>query len=220
MPPLVSVNVQVTDDRRGQDDLVKRLTQNASHVDIGIHSVSGEELVTIATANEFGAHIQHPGGQPFIIVDDNTTAAQRKSMFRGQRSARVPLEGGKVLIFLKKGKRGMGVTKPHEINIPARSFIRSTVDENRAKYERLVEKSWNAILDGNTDAKQALVTIGFVVETDVRNKVRNLQDPANAASTVRAKGSENPLVDTGTLLNSIRYVVKSPQEQPVVVSNT
>jgi hypothetical protein len=35
----------------------------------------------------------------------------------------------------------------------------------------------------------------------------SLQTPGNAASTKRAKGSSNPLIDTGQLLGSITFVV-------------
>lgn len=214
--PIASVGINIEkDDRRQYDQLIKRLTVKASHVDIGVHSFSGEGMVVVASANEFGATINHPGGQPFIIVDETKTAKGRARMGRQQRSARVPLEGGKVLIFLKKGKKGMGVTKPHTIIIPARSFIRSTMDMRRAFYEALAQRQWNSVLDGHRDVEQALALIGEQVQGDIQNTIVALSDPPNAPATIRAKGSENPLVDQGALGLAIRYAVKTSQGQIV-----
>lgn len=215
--PIISVDVKIEDTDRGYNELVRTLTEKASHVDIGVHSFSGEELVVIATANEFGATIRHPGRQPFIIVDDKFTAKGRARQSRGQRSARVPLEGGKVLVFLKKGKKGMGVTKPHTIIILARSFIRSTVDMNREFYGVMAERLWNAIVDGQQGPKEALSLIGLRIQADIQRTIQTLKEPPNAPETIRRKGSDNPLVDTGTLVQSIRYAVKNPQGQNVDV---
>ena len=216
--PIISVDVTFEDDRTGQDELIERLTENVSHVDIGIHSISGEALVVIAGAHEFGAQIQHPGGQPFIIVDETKTAKQRAGMSRKQRSARVPLEGGKVLIFLKKGKKGMGVTKPHEIIIPARSFVRSTVDARQEEYQAMAVREWNAILDGSKGMQEALALMGLRIQADIQNTVRMMSDPPLKPETVRVKGSDQPLVDFGTMVNSIRYAVKNRQDRIVEIS--
>ncbi len=219
MPPLVTVSVKIEkDDRREYDQLVKRLGSKASHVDIGVFSLSGEGLVVIASANEFGATINHPGGQPYIIVDETKTAKQQAGMSRDQRSARVPLEGGKVLIFLKKGKKGMGVTKPHTIIIPARSFIRSTMDMRNEFYNAQAQRAWNKVLDGHQDVKQALSVLGLQVQSDIQNTIRMLKDPPNTFETARRKGSDNPLIDTGALIQAIRFAVKNDQDQTVEMS--
>lgn len=206
--PIVSMQVQFEDDSSGQKELINRLTAQASHVDIGIHSISGEELVLIASANEFGATINHPGGQPYFILD----RAPRKG-----RKNEVSLEGGKTLMFLKKGSKGMGVTKPHNIIIPARSFIRSTMDMRREFYQQQALREWNAILDGSKTTQRALAILGLLVQTDIQNTVRTLKDPPNALSTQRQKGSDNPLIDTSTLVNSIRYIVKNRNEGNVEI---
>ena len=207
--PIASVQVTFEEDTSGQDELIKRLTRDASHVDIGIHSASGQNLVVIASANEFGATINHPGGQPFIIV---------KGPFDKSKKNTIPLNDGKVLVFLKKGSKGMGVTKPHTIIILARSFIRSTMDSRREFYQQQAVREWNAILDGRKDMQTALATLGLLVQTDIQNTIRALQDPPNAPATIRAKGSDNPLIDTGVMLNSIRYAVKNNQDQPIETS--
>ena len=216
MGAIIGVTVSVEDNEQQYDELLQALTEKAAHVDIGIHPVSGEELIMIATTHEFGATIEHPGGQPYIIVD---ARKRPKKQTRDQRSSFTPLGDGKEMIFLKKGQKGMGVTKPHTINIPQRSFIRSTIDEHRGEYERLVQAFWNDILDGEITPKQALSEIGETVQADIQNKIQSGIDPANKPETIRRKGSDKPLVDTGAMLQSIRYEVKSADEQTVASSS-
>lgn len=172
--PIISVGVQIEDDRRGLDRVIEGLTENASHVDVGVHSVSGEELVVIASANEFGAHIPN-------------------SAFG-------------------------------DVTIPPRPYIRSAVDDNRSRYERLAASELNAVLDGRKGVREALALIGLEMETDIKKRIVDLKEPANAPATLHpsvggvnpsGKKSDNPLVDTGNLLGSIRYVVKSPDGQAV-----
>ncbi len=206
--PVVSVDVDIREQRGAYDDLVKALLDDASHVDIGIHSISGEELVVIASANEFGATINHPGGQPYIIKDGQPTPGKKNE---------IALDGGTVLIFLKKGSKGMGVTKAHTIIIPARSFVRSTMDMRRNFYERQALREWNAILEGKKSTQQALAILGLLVQTDIQNTIRTLKEPENAQSTKDRKGSDNPLIDTGVLVNSIRYIVKNERGQNVEI---
>lgn len=208
---MITATIEVEDDRREYDALIKRLEDDAVHVDIGVHPVSGKKLVKIAATHEFGATINNPGGQPFIIVD-----AQGGGGTRAQRSARVPLSGGKEMVFLKKGKKGMGVTKPHTIEIPARSFIRSTVDANREKYNTEAAKELQKVLDnGGNSLQVALGRMGLLIESNIKNTIVTLKTPPNKEETKRRKGSDNPLIDTGELLNSIRHIVKSLTDQPV-----
>ena len=91
--------------------------------------------------------------------------------------------------------------------IPERSFIRSTVAENRANINSLIESLKPAILMGTS--LKALATVGEFVQTLIKKKIQTGGDwPPLKSSTIRAKGSSKALVDTGQMLNSIRYVVK------------
>lgn len=157
MPLVSAVATIVSDDRKLLDKLLEEFAGDVRHVDIGIHSISGEELVTIATANEFGA-----------------------------------MTG-----------------KNRSIVLPARPFVRSTMDENQGKYERQTDRELRAVLDGQKTIVQAFEVLGLLVETGIRNKIRTLKVPANAQSTIDRKGSDNPLIDEETMLNSVRYVVKT-----------
>jgi hypothetical protein len=49
--------------------------------------------------------------------------------------------------------------------------------------------------------------MGQLAEGHVKQEITDLRTPPNAESTIRAKGSDNPLIDTGALRQSIRYVI-------------
>ncbi len=94
-------------------------------------------------------------------------------------------------------------------HIPERSFMRSTADENRAKYANLMQKAVEAGIDKGLGAmRRELGRAGLVMVGDIQKKIVALKDPPNAPSTIAKKGSANPLVDTGRLASSIDFVVK------------
>jgi len=85
--------------------------------------------------------------------------------------------------------------------IPERSFLRSTIVEERREYKELFTKLTKALLNGKMSMTKALGIVGLQVQTDVQSKITSLESPA-------LKHREgNPLVDTGHLRRSITYVV-------------
>lgn len=86
-------------------------------------------------------------------------------------------------------------------NIPQRSFLRSTVQEQRRPYKRMFAKLSKMIVGGKITKEKALALIGLQVQTDVRQKITDIKEPP----LVYREG--NPLVDTGHLRQSIVYQV-------------
>lgn len=91
--------------------------------------------------------------------------------------------------------------------IPERSFIRSTFDERNRAYSALVEKLILLVYLRQETVLGTLAILGQMIETDIKNKIVTLRDPPNAPGTIKKKKSSNPLIDTGQMKNSIRYVV-------------
>lgn len=91
-------------------------------------------------------------------------------------------------------------------NIPERSFIRSTLQENK-NYKAIKEKLAKKIIKSELEEEQALTILGQKVKQDIQNKIVELREPPNKAITIYKKGSSNPLIDTGLLKNSIDYEV-------------
>lgn len=193
---MIKVGATIEDNDLGMDKLIREIKSEAASVDIGVHADEDETLIKIAGANEFGATINHPGGTPY-----------------GYNSAE-DAKNGKVK-FLKKGAgyAVLGVTKPHIIKIPERSYIRSTMDENAERYLKAAGILTGLITEGEISKFEALERMGQLIESDIKQKMINLKSPANAASTIRKKKTNNPLINKGLLLGSIRYVIKAESEK-------
>lgn len=91
--------------------------------------------------------------------------------------------------------------------VPERSYLRSTVDEHNARYSDLIGRSVDKYLMGQGDLKAGLEGVGLIAVRDVQRKIRTLREPPNAPSTIRQKGSSNPLIADGRLVQSIDFEV-------------
>ena len=92
--------------------------------------------------------------------------------------------------------------------IPARSFIRSTFDSNKAKYLRQLEGDLQKALRRGRPLKAAMVRLGNEQRNDIVKKITSLRVPPNDPATIAQKGSSNPLIDTGIMRATIRFRVK------------
>lgn len=113
--------------------------------------------------------------------------------------ARRDEDGATVAEYATFNEFGMGV--------PERSFLRSTVDEDREEIARRLETAITDQLDGRRTVGQALERLGLWTVGRVKKKIRDLRDPPNAPRTIALKGSDNPLIDTGRMRNSIAHRV-------------
>lgn len=94
-------------------------------------------------------------------------------------------------------------------HVPERSYLRSTVDENRAKYlKALTAATGKGIDKGRATMARELGKVGQVAVGDVQRKIRDIDTPPNAPSTIRQKGFDNPLIETGRLRQSIDFKVE------------
>lgn len=98
---------------------------------------------------------------------------------------------------------------PVTIVIPERSFIRSTFLIRRVNALRTIQtKLATAIVQKGMPVKRALGLLGQWAAAEVKNTITEIDiPPPLAQSTIDAKGSTKPLVDTGRLLNAITYEV-------------
>lgn len=96
-------------------------------------------------------------------------------------------------------------------NIPERSFLRSTFDENATKINQWRELAIQNILTKGWSVEKALEMIGFRVMTLVQNKIKSNVPPPLAKSTAEKKLQNGiaprTLIDSGLLLRSITYKV-------------
>lgn len=117
-------------------------------------------------------------------------------------SGHEPLEMGDIVTVASVHEFGA----PNK-NIPVRSFMRSSYDENREEINRVIEKSYDGILAGKETVYWSLQKIGVWFTAKVQKKIRDLREPPNAPSTIARKGSSNPLIDTGQMIQSVQHEV-------------
>ncbi len=92
--------------------------------------------------------------------------------------------------------------------IPERSFMRSTFDQNIQAIENFVERRYAEIIDQQLSVSQGLGQIGKFLEGAVKDKIREIRTPPNSPRTIKIKKSSKPLIDFGQMFSSVRYVVR------------
>lgn len=198
--------------------IMKNLGQKYS-IKVGIIGESagqiheGTELnnATLGAVHEFGATINHPGGQPYYINSSTGLAVfvSKNSVF------------GQYLI--QKGQ----VTKPHTINIPARPFLGTLLNKDVKEYiysgaelsgddlelDKLIAEERSSQNGGymedlaNIVAARALEMVQTAFST---GGYPTKWTPITQATRKHRKGDPDnpPLTDTGDLRDSITTEVK------------
>jgi hypothetical protein len=143
-------------------------------------------MAGLGATHEFGADIKHPGGTSYGYA--SKAAADRDEVR-----------------FLKDGAGYMvlGVTQPHDINIPARPWLEPGVESATPEVLATIQDG----MDEGKTMDQIIESIGVVAEGAVKVYMTELKTPPNAASTIRNKGSSNPLIDTGAMRQSVTHKV-------------
>ena len=98
--------------------------------------------------------------------------------------------------------------KKGQIRIPERSFIRAGYDTNKNKIKKDAEKLTRKVVAMELNPSVAAELLGDITKGYIQEFAIGISDPPNAESTIKAKGSSNPLVDTGQMIGSIDYKVK------------
>jgi len=92
-------------------------------------------------------------------------------------------------------------------NIPERSFIRTTINEQQENIKKLFQKESKKVVAGEQTVEGMLGVIGLYVSGQIKKKIVAIKTPPNKAATIKAKGSSNPLVDTSQMLQSVDFEV-------------
>jgi hypothetical protein len=81
--------------------------------------------------------------------------------------------------------------------IPKRSFLRQNDIKKKVRIEEFLDiiKSVDSVFS----------KIGLQMSSIIKERIRDIRTPVNAPSTIAKKGSSNPLIDSGELINSIDF---------------
>lgn len=91
--------------------------------------------------------------------------------------------------------------------IPARSFLGAWADEKDSENKALIKAIGEQVVKG-LDAKTGLDRLGLKFVGSIQGRISQGIPPPNAPSTIAAKGSSTPLINTGQLRSSIRHKVE------------
>lgn len=94
------------------------------------------------------------------------------------------------------------------ITIPERAFLRNGFDTNKDSVMKDAEQILPSVLDGSLATDEFLKMIGLILSSDIKDYARQLDSPPLHPFTVKQKGSTNPLIDTGDMIESITYEVE------------
>lgn len=87
---------------------------------------------------------------------------------------------------------------------PPRPFFRLMVAEKRESWPAAVAANWKAT---GGDVEKTLDRMGQGIKGQLQDSIQSLRDPPLAPSTIKRKGHDKPLIDTGHMLNSVDYRV-------------
>lgn len=95
--------------------------------------------------------------------------------------------------------------------IPKRPFMQRTADENLAETLKFSDHLVGKMIDGGLTPDGVLKNLGEFYQKKMQMMIRTAKEWAteNAESTIARKGSSSPLIDTGRLIQSIRYEITS-----------
>lgn len=202
------MGIKVVKDKNNLPKLLKVLEKlESKSINVGVLSKSGETILKIANAHEFGAFIKPNTGKYLTIP------LSKKYKGVGARTVKdlffIKSKNGNAFLARKKGKGNIELCYllKESVEIPERPFIRGTFDNCISDIENLVSMQLRMLVDGITDIDSAFDAIGNHCVNLVRTYITNGISPANAPLTASNKGSSTPLIDIGSLLKAVDYEI-------------
>ncbi len=147
---------------------------------------------------------------PYTVVDSGETelAIEIKKLLASEVEVGIlsdaPHTGGEA------GESLLDIAQANEfgVGVPERSFLRGWVDERGAEVEKaggkLVSKMVNS---SEPSAQRTLDQLGLWSVGQIQKRIAERIPPPNSPYTIRKKGSDVPLIDTGQLRSSIVHKV-------------
>lgn len=90
---------------------------------------------------------------------------------------------------------------------PPRPFMRQSFENHEAELKAACELVNQILAKGGT-VEEALSRLGVTAKALIQAEIVNGGFEPNAPSTIKKKGSDKPLIDSGTMRQSVTYVVR------------
>jgi hypothetical protein len=146
----------------------------------------GTPVALIAATNEYGGTVTVPAHDVTINRSIKSDGTFNKN---GQ--------------FVKADKANFSTThhvEEHTVTIPSRPFFRDMIQKRKGEWPEQLGKIIKA---ADYDEDLALGRMGKLVSEQLQESIREFSSPGNAKSTIAKKGKDNPLIDSGHMLNSV-----------------
>ena len=91
--------------------------------------------------------------------------------------------------------------------IPERPFIRQTFDNHLGQITAAQEAAVRRVMDG-ASPQEAADIVGAMVKGLMQREIAEGGFAANKPATIKRKGSDVPLIDTGQMRQSVQFVVR------------
>lgn len=200
----MAVSVKITGGNLWKKAARRILKQSDMSVDVGVFegatysgetAPAGTPVASIAVIHEFGGTIDVPERTQTLYFKQNKDGSVKNK-------------------FTKKDRSDFAedvTVKAHTIDIPARSFLRSTLSEKGPDWYKLLLAQ---LRTSPEDFAKAFKIVGHTASRDIQSAIEAGIDPPLSPATIarkRKRGKQNattPLIDTGTLQESIQYEVR------------
>lgn len=85
--------------------------------------------------------------------------------------------------------------------------MRNTMRAKKNTYRNALKTSAPKLLLGQTSMLAVLTKLGRLAQGHIQAEIVALSTPPNAPSTIRKKGSSNPLIDTGAMRQAVTWKI-------------
>lgn len=84
------------------------------------------------------------------------------------------------------------------------AFMRPTVHQKQGQWRNTVKTLMKAAIKNGISSETVLKQMGEIAKGDIQGTIAGMISPPNAPATIKRKGFNKPLVDTGVMLASIQ----------------
>lgn len=151
----------------------------------------GTSVPLIAALNEYGGVIKRPASQ--ITIYRKVNAAGTGFLRNGR--------------FVRRSQSNFASTHAvpaYTITIPPRPFMRTMITKYSKDWGR---EAGQLLVSNNYDMDRAMHLMGERIKGQLQQTIIEFKSPPNAPSTIARKGFNDPLIDTGHMLNSVDYEI-------------
>lgn len=94
------------------------------------------------------------------------------------------------------------------LGVPRRAFMDLASKSMEDTFIKVMSELGPPLMNGEADIEKVLDVAGLLAEDDVRNAIREGNWRPNSKATIERKGSDVPLIDTGTMVNRVTHRVR------------